>query len=299
MGKTLILGATGNLGGLTAGHLHRSDPLTLRLATSREAGLHRLERRFPGAEAVLCDWNEEASVVEAIKGVSRVLVVTPDIVTDESVVTPNIIRAARKAGTVELLVRLLGMPPGFTLEQADPAYVAARCGAGLHVVAKPLLDTSGLPVCYVNAPAWLMFNLPSFVATDVKANRRVAMPASTDCPRMWVSEGDVAEILAQVLSGDPADHVGQEHVLTSPTRHDYSGLAGVFTEVLGEAVTYVDDDRPLREAMGGSFDQLMTYLSHETGSYAGVQHVDTLARMLGRPAETLADYITAHKEYFQ
>lgn len=299
MGKTLILGATGNLGGLTADHLHRSDPQNLRVATSREGGLRRLNRRFPGAEAVICDWNVETSLVEAMEGISRVLVVTPDIVTDESVVTPNIISAAQQVGGIELIVRLLGMPPGFTLEQADPAYVAARCGAGLHVVAKPLLDASGLPVCYVNAPAWIMFNLPSFVAIDVKPHGHVAMPASTDCPRMWVSEGDIAEVLAQVISGNPADHVGQEFVLTSPERHDYSALAEVFTDVLGETVTYVDDDRPLREAMGPAFDQLMTYLSIETGSYAGVQHVDTLTRMLGRPAETLADYITTHKEYFQ
>ncbi len=153
MGKTLILGATGNLGGLTAAHLQDRDPKSLRVATSREPGLRRLSRRFPDAEAVLCDWNDEASLADAMRGIDRVLVVTPDIVTDESVVTPNIIRAAQKAGTVELLVRLLGMPPGLTLEQTDPAYVAARCGAGLHVVAKPLFDESGLPVCYVNAPA--------------------------------------------------------------------------------------------------------------------------------------------------
>ena len=299
MGKTLILGATGNLGGLTADRLHRSDPMNLRVTTSREAGLWRLARHFPDAESVVCDWNDEASLVDAMRGVSRVLVVTPDIVTNESVVTPNIISAAQRVGSIELVVRLLGMPPGFTLEQADPAYVAARCGAGLHVVAKPLLDESGLPVCYVNVPAWIMFNLPSFVATEVKPYRQVAMPASTSCPRMWVSEGDIAEVLAQVLTGDPAEHVGREYTLTSPDRHDFGDVAEVFTEVLGETVTYVDDDQPLREAMGPSFDQLMTYLGFETGSYAGVQHVDTLTRILGRPAETLADYVTARKEHFQ
>ncbi|WP_162834028.1 NmrA family NAD(P)-binding protein [Amycolatopsis circi] len=298
MGKTLILGATGNLGGLTAARLYRSAPQTLRAATSRDAGIRRLDRKFPGAEAVLCDWNDEASLIEAMRGVSKILVVTPDLVTDESVVTLNIIRAAQKTGAVELVVRLLGMPPGFTLEQADPAYVGARCGAGLHVVAKPLLDASGLPVCYVNVPAWLMFNLQSFVAADVKAHRRIAMPATTDCPRMWVSEGDVAEVFARILSGDAAEHAGQEYLLTSPDRHSYADLARVFTEVLGEPVAYADDDQPLRDAMGPAFDQLMTYLSHETGSYAAVRHVDTLTRMLGRPPETLHDYITARKELY-
>lgn len=55
MGKTLILGATGNLTGLTAHQLHRAAPRTLRVATSRESGLRRLGRRFPDAEAVICD----------------------------------------------------------------------------------------------------------------------------------------------------------------------------------------------------------------------------------------------------
>lgn len=298
MGKTLILGATGNLGGLTAARLYRSAPQTVRAATSREAGIRRLDRQFPGVEAVLSDWQDEDSLAEAMRGVSKVLVVTPDLVTDESVVTPNIIRAAQKAGTVELLVRLLGLPPGFTLEDADPAYVGARCGAGLHVVAKPLLDNSGLPVCYVNVPAWLMFNLQSFVATEVKPHRRVAMPAATDCPRMWVSEDDVAEVFAQILSGDAAEHAGQEYVLTSPDRYSYADVARVFTEVLGERVVYADDDRPLRDAMGPAFDQIMTYLSHETGSYAAVEHVDTITRLLGRRQATLHDYITARKEAF-
>ena len=298
MGTTLILGATGNLGGLTADHLYRAAPQHLRVASSRERGAARLRARFPQAETVVCDWNDEDSVISAMQGVSRVFVVTPDMVTDESVVTANIINAAQKAGSIELLVRLLGMPPGLTLEQADPAYVAARCGAGLHVVAKPLLDVSGLPVAYVNAPAWIMFNLASFVATKVKRRRRIAMPASTDCPRMWISEGDIAEATARILLGDPADHVGAEYVLTSPDRHDFAGLAAVFTEVLGEQVTYEDDDSALREAMGPAFDQLMTYLSHETGSYAGVQHVDTITQILGRPQETLPDYITTHKELF-
>ena len=299
MGITLILGATGNLGGLTADHLHRDAPESLRVATSRDSGLRRLQRRFPDAEAVLCDWNDEDSLIAAMDGVTRIFVVTPDMVTDENVVTTNIVNAATKVGSLELLVRLLGMPPGFTLEQADPAYVAARCGAGLHVVAKPILDASGLPVAYVNAPAWIMFNLHSFVATGVKPRRRVAMPASTDCPRMWVSEGDIAEVTAGILLGDPAEHLGREYVLTSPTRHSYADLAQVFTEVLGETVTYQDDDGALRAEMGPAFDQLMTYLSHETGSYAGVEHVDTITELLGRPQETLHDYITTHKELFQ
>jgi uncharacterized protein YbjT (DUF2867 family) len=299
MATTLILGATGNLGGLTADRLHRTAPGDLRVATSRASGLRRLERRFPAAEAIVCDWNDEAGLTAAMDGVGKVLMVTPDFVTDEAVVTGNLVAGAAKTGTVELIVRLLGMPPGFTPEQADPEYVETRAGAGLHVVAKPLLDASGLPVCYVNVPAWIMFNLASFVAVEVKPHRRIAMPASTDSPRMWVSENDIADVFARILSEPAAAHAGREYVLTSPDRYGYADLARAFSDVLGETVTYADDPEPLRLAMGESYELLMTYLRHETGTYAGVRHEKTITELLGRPQETLHDYLDANQELFR
>lgn len=299
MGRTLILGATGNVGGLTADLLHRSASGTLRVTTSRVARLKRLGARFPHADAVVCDWYDEASLVAAMDGVSKLLVVTPDFVTDERVVTPNIINAAKKVGSIELVVRLLGMPPGFTVADAPQEYVDAHCGAGLHVIAKPLLDASGLPISYVNVPAWLMFNLSLFVAREVKPRRRIAMPAITDSPRMWVSERDVAEVFAKILSEPAVDHAGTEYQLTSPERHSYADLADVFSDLLGETVTYEDDDQPLRDALGKGFDQLMTYLRYETGSYAGVVHGPAITQLLGRAQETLHDYIRANLELFR
>lgn len=299
MGKTLILGATGNLGGLTADQLHRVAPADLRVATSRERGLKRLGSRFPEAESVVCDWNDEDSVVAAMEGVSKVFVVTPDFVTDETVVTGNLINAATRVGSVEQLVRILGMPPGLTADEVPQAYLDLRCGAGLHLVAKPLLDASDLPVTYVNVPAWIMVNLASFVAVDVRPRRRVSMPASTDTPRMWVSEGDIAEVCANILSGPTDQHLGKEYVLTSPGRYSYADLAAVFSEVLGERVEYHDDDEPLRAAMGESFGPLMQYLGHETGSYAGVHHESAITDLLGRPQETLHDYIQTNLELFR
>jgi len=299
MGKTLIFGATGNLGGLTAALLHESAPETLRVSTSREAGFAKLARRFPDAESVVCDWNDEESVVAALDGVSRLLVVPPDMVTDENVVTPNIVNAARKVGTVEQIVRLIGMPPGLTLDQTPQEYVDTRCGAGLHVVAKHHLDASGLPITYVNVPAWIMFNLGLFVAADVKPRRRVSMPATTDAARMWVSEGDIAEVLARVLVDPVSEHEGKEHLLTSPDRYTYAELAATFSQVLGEPVRYVDDEQVLRASMGSASGTMATYLRCESGSYDHVQHDPAITELLGRPQETLQEYIAAHQDAFR
>lgn len=299
MDKTLVLGATGRLAGLTAKRLLQALPDSLRVATSRETRLARLRDRFVGAEAVVADWNDEASLITAMHGVSRLLVVTPDFLTDESLITPNIIRAARRAGTVELLVRLLGMPPGLIAQDLTRDFLDTRCGANLHAVAKPLLEASGLPVCYVNVPGWIMFNMASFFFPEVKANRRIAMPAVTDENRMWVSEHDITAVMATILSGAPADHAGHEHVLTTTECYTYADIARLFADVLGEPVVCDDDDKPLRAMMGEEFGRLMTYFRHETQAYRNVEPTQTLSQLLGRPHQTLRDYIEASRQKFQ
>jgi uncharacterized protein YbjT (DUF2867 family) len=296
MPKTLIFGATGHIGRQVAAIVHRTEGEDLRVTSSRESGLRRLRERFPHAETVICDWYDEDSVAAALRDVDKVFVVTPDLVTDEAVVTPNIIRAASRAGGVELIVRLVAMPPGYTLDDVSQEYLDTRCGAGLHLVAKPLLEASGLPVTYVNVPAWIMFDLGLFLAADVKPRRRIAMPASSDSSRMWISEGDIGAVIARILTDPVADHVGKEYILTSAERLSYADIAAIFTDMLGEPVTYADDDGPMRDALGQYADAVMTYYRCEHGTYAGVVHNETITQLLGRPAETMRDYVAARIE---
>ncbi len=297
MDRILILGATGNIGGLTSERL-AGRGAALRLASSREAGRAALAERFPDAETVQADWYDEASLEAAMQGVNRVFVVTPDFMTDERVVTPNIINAAKAVGSINQIVRLIAIPPGLTEAGLSQAFLDTRCGANLHVIAKPLFDASGLPMTYINVPGWIMFNLPWFLAPEVKANRRLAMPAVTDADRMWISEGDIADVAATILTAPIADHVGKEHVLTAPARYDYHAIARMLGEELGDEVAFADDDGPLRETMGEAFDALMIYFQHETRAYGGVVHGETVAELLGRPQETVRDYINANRELF-
>ena len=75
MDKVLILGATGNLGGLTAQALLAHQPAPrLRLVSSRAAGCSVLRERFPQCEIVEADWYDAASLSVAAAGVDRVSV---------------------------------------------------------------------------------------------------------------------------------------------------------------------------------------------------------------------------------
>lgn len=298
--KILIIGATGNLGRLTASVLASRYPgVALRLTSTREDGRTSLRDAFPNAEIMAADYNDEASLTVAINGADKVLVVTPDFFTDEASAMPKFIRAVKTAGGVSQVVRFIAIPPGFTVKDLTPAQLATRTGAALHVVAKPILDASGLPMTYVNTACWIMFNLPWFLAEDVKASRRLLMPAAADAARQWVAESDIAEVLAKILSDDAARHVGKEYLLTGPQRYTFAQVASLLSETLGEKVTYVDDDSGVRRAMGDRFATLMTYFTHETQAYAGVPPTKTIAELLGRPALTLRQYIEQNKSYFE
>lgn len=299
MSTVLVLGATGNLGGLTAQALTTAHPdVTLRLTSSKDSGCDTLRERFPQAEVLKADWYDPASLTAALQGVDRVFMATPDFYTDESVATPNVIAAVKAAGSVKQVVRFIAIPPGMTAADLAPEFLATRCGANLHVVAKPLFDASGLPVTYLNAACWIMFNLPWFMAESVKSKRQLTMPAASDASRLWLSENDIAAVAAKVLTDAPEQHVGQDYLLTGTERMNFTQVAQLLSEVLGEPVRYVDDATELRATMGESYDTLMTYFRHETRDYGDVPVTDTVARLLGRPQVTLRDYVQAHRDLF-
>lgn len=128
-----------------------------------------------------------------------------------------------------------------------------------------------------------MFNLPWFIAPQVKKSRQLTMPAISDAARMWIAEEDIGQVAAKLLREPAAKHVGNEYVLTSKERYNYKQIAALISEELGEPVEYNNEDGPLREMMGDDFHTLMIYFQHETQAYSHVVHRDTVAALLNRP----------------
>jgi NAD(P)H dehydrogenase (quinone) len=298
--RLLIIGATGNLGRLTAHALAKQHPnIQLRLTSRSSEGRDALRDAFPSAEVVAADWYDEAGLKEAVAGADKILMVTPDFITDERVATRNLVRAIKGDGGVSQVLRFIAIPPGFTIANLTSEQLATRCGAALHVIAKPLLDASGLPVTYVNAACWIMFNLPWFMADDVKASRKLVMPSAADAARQWVSENDIADVFAKILSQDASRHIGQEYLVTGERRYTFAQVAALLGEVLGEKVTYLDDDTVLKRTMGANFPALMTYFSHETQAYSGVPATQTIEQLLGRPQVSLRQYLEQNTAIFR
>lgn len=296
MTKILILGATGNLASRVTAALAGRPGLSLRLTSSRDEGVARLRADWPDAEVMRADWYDPDDLKAAFAGVNRVLVIPPDFTTDEAVVTPNVIAAARATPGLEHVVRLLGQAPDQDPATMDPAWIATRAGTGLHPVAKALLDRSGLPLTYVNVGAWIGFNLPWFIARDVRDRRQVRL--THDALRPWLDEADIAAAFATVLAEGPARHAGRTWLLTAPDRYRFADVARLIGAEIGQHIDFVDTGDGLRETIGDTAEAMLTYLRFEQGVWDRIPDSDDLARLIGRPPVTLAQYIRNHRAIF-
>lgn len=290
--RVLILGALGNIGSLVASKIAASFPAAqLRLTSHRSDGLKELKRRFPSAEVHHADWNDLESLRQAVRDVDRVFVVVTDFVIDESIATPNLVRALQQEGRAQTVLRFIALPPGLDLQSVSSQVLATRAGAMLTLIAKPLLDRSGLPMCYVNASCWIGFNMGWFYASDIRTDRVIRMPKATDMPRQWVTEGDISDACAKILTDAPKLHVGREYLVAGGPRYTYSEQAKLISRVLEQEVSWVDDDSTLRTIMGDNFDRLLTYLLHEIDAYRYVPQTRQLEELLGRERTSLGEYI--------
>ena len=297
MNKTLILGATGNISGRVAALLNELPDQHLRLTSSRASGVKQLMQRYPRAQVALLDWNKADDVEAAMAGVERVLFITPNFVTDERLVTANVIQAIRKAGGVKQVVRLLALPAAFSRADVQGVY-SERLSATQHAAAKQLLDDSELPVTYVNVPCWIMFNIAWFIAEGVRTQDKVMMPLDTDSPRSWLAEDDIAQFMATLLSSDPQKYPAREHVITGHQHIPFTQLAALIGKVAGRAVIFEHGDAILKMQAGENFELMLTSLRHDSIYSQSTRLTSTFKQVMGRDPVALEQYLQTEKQLF-
>jgi uncharacterized protein YbjT (DUF2867 family) len=119
-----------------------------------------------------------------------------------------------------------------------------------------------------------------------------------------VARDDLAEVAAAVLTADGA-HDGQTYAVTGPESLSLQQLAEAFALVTGRPISYVDE--PLEQAWAsrrtsGAPDWqveawVTTYLQIANGELDLIS--DTVPRLTGHPAMSLAGYLAAHPESYQ
>lgn len=286
--KILIFGATGTIGHQLAEEIaQRAPQIQLRLTSRRNEGVEQLEREFPDAEICKTDFLDRASLEAAIRGVNKIMVVNPDAI-DENRACSNLVEAIGAAGGVAHVLRLLTYPPGLTKADIKPEARAIPIGFNQGIAAREVLDSSDMPLTYVNVISSFMTNL-LWSAELIRARRKFVMP----CPQTqtWLHPVDIAQVCAGILVDDPCLHTGNTYELSGVEMISYDDIADMLTKELGISIEHSDDEALLKEMFGDEYELSTNYFEIERDYYADVQATDIVERFSGRQPYPMRQWI--------
>jgi uncharacterized protein YbjT (DUF2867 family) len=220
MGKVLVTGALGNVGGQVARRLAEKGEAVVVADTHPEA----LSSRFGSlAQAVHFDYTDEATFGAALSGVDRVFIMRPPQLGKPEDLLPFITALSRQGGVrIACFLSLMGvehnpMPPHHKIEK--------------------FIERAGLPFCHIR-PSFFMQNLSGVHAFEIQRFGRIAVPAG-HALTSFVDARDVGDLCAAALL-EPEKHRGHCYDVTGPEALGYLDVAEIMSEELGRTVVYAD-----------------------------------------------------------
>ena len=229
----LVTGAAGDVGAigrhltamlLAKGHKVRA---LVRREDERAVALRKL-----GAEVVLGDLTDLASMHRAIEGCSRIyfgMSISPAYLE----ATVNVAAVARHHG-VEVFVNMSQM----TVSEMSINDTTGSPQHKLHWLAEQALAWSGLPVVTVRPTVLLEGFYLRLAAEGVKERDELVLPLA-DARTSPISAVDVAHAVSAILD-NPAPHIGQVYDLTGLESDDLEHYARIFSDALGRTIPYRD-----------------------------------------------------------
>ncbi len=297
MPAILVTGAAGDIGGIgrhvTAMLLAKGYPVRalVRREDERAEALRQL-----GAEVVLGDLTDLASMHRAVQGVSRIYF-GMSVSAAYLEATVNLAAVARHHG-VEAIVNMSQM----TVSQMSITETTDSPQHKLHWLAEQALAWSGLPVVTVRPTVFLEGFFLRLVAAGVKERDELLLPLA-DARTSPISAEDVARVVVVILD-NPAPHIGQIYNLTGHESADLQHYARMFSDALGRSITYRDVPIPawtdkLREL--GVPAHLLSHLGvmaelHQQGRYDRM--TDDVFKLTGQYPLTVHDFVRRNAAAF-
>ena len=220
MGKIMITGALGNVGGYVAKYaLQNGD--AVRCA---DINLEALQAKYgETAQTVRFDFTDPATFAPALEDVDRVFIMRPPHLGRPEDLKPFVEALARQGGfRLVSFLSLLGvennpMPPHHKIEK--------------------YIEQAGLPYCHIR-PSFFMQNISGVHAFEIKHFDRIVVPVK-NALTSFIDAEDIGELTAKVLH-EPEKHQNRGYSITGPEAMDYWQAAKILSEELGRPITYAD-----------------------------------------------------------
>ncbi len=285
----LVSGAAGKTGALVVAQLlERGFPVRAMVRQHDERSERLAER---GAEIVVGNFTDLASIRDAMQGVRRAYFCYPpqgDRLVDASAIFAV---AAKEAG-VDAVVNMSQL----TSRDDAPSPLTRA-----HWLSENVFDWAGVGAIHIR-PTYFAENLLMFGVESIASEGKLYLPYG-DERHAPVAASDIARVVVALLE-NPGPYLGERLVLTGPDNLTIAEMTQVLTAETGSAVEYVE--LPI-DMWGGVLRRkglpayLVAHLEHVAQDHKdGVFDVrtDTVERVTGAPAQSLASFVRAHREAF-
>jgi uncharacterized protein YbjT (DUF2867 family) len=226
----LVTGASGNVGGQVLKELMQTGATVRGMYRSSEDAA----KAPAGANAVIADFADRASLDRALEGVDSVYLVCspiPQLVELEG----NMVEACREHDIKHLV-----------LNSAFGAGVYNKSFPLWHFAVETRVRESGIPATILR-PESFMQNIPAFYAGTINSQGAFYV-AGGDAPIAFVDVRDIGAVAAKAITTD--GHVGKTYTLTGPEALTYTQVAEKLSALLGKLVKYVAlTQEQLRQSM--------------------------------------------------
>ena len=278
-----VSGASGRIGATVTAALADAG-VTVRALSRKPASL-------PGPGATYADFNDHGSLLAALDGVERALLLTPDDrPAQQATLEAAFCRAAVEAGVshvVKVSAYLAGLPEPVSF--------------GIHQrAAEQAVEASGLIYTHLR-PAFFMQSLALFAA-DVRGANRLIAPTRGGAVA-FVDLRDVADCAAAILTAGGFEN--QAFTVTGSEALSFQTVAERMSRVFQRPIAYRGVPRPaarllltLRERMSWEYAGLITgmFAAIDRGAEATVH--DAVQTITGRAPRRLDDWLAEQRDSF-
>ncbi len=286
MGKIMVTGALGNVGGYVAKYLIQNGEEVVVADISAEA----LTKKYgESAEAVYLDFTNERTFPWALEDIDRVFIMRPPHLGKPEDLKP-FIKALKEKKGIKLVsfLSLIGVennpvPPHHKIEK--------------------YIEQAGLPYCHIR-PSFFMQNISGIHAFEIKHFNNIVVPVKKALTS-FIDAEDIGEITAKVLS-EPEKHQNRGYAITGPEAIDYYQAARILSEELGREIKYANPKPGLARKYWIDIRKLdkeystvmgMLYMMTRMGTAKNV--TDTFEKVTGKKPQTFRQFVKKNLSAWQ
>ncbi|PLK44377.1 SDR family oxidoreductase [Emticicia sp. TH156] len=283
----LVTGATGQFGATTIDFLLKKGTPANEIAALVRDEAKAGDLKAKGVRIVTGDYDNYGSLVEAFKGVDKLLFVSGSDVVNRIKQHENVVKAAKEAG-VGHVVYTSFIRKNET--ETSPIALVAQS----HLFTENALKESGITYTILRNNIYADI-LPMFLGPNV-TETGVFFPAG-DTPVAFTLRSDMAEATANVLTG--TGHENQDYRISNTETVTFHDIARFIGEAAGKELGYVSPESAVYKQVlsGAGLPEEVVAISvgfaeaFKQGEFDSTEtDLDTL---LGRKPGSVKDYLTA------